>query len=704
MGFFHFLNSTKKHVENRVIELNNLQDDINAMADENTDATDVFVRRTENYHRSKRDSYKHEAKSLKREIKELKKEAESNLEIENSADAKDKSSEGVDHFEIETEDGIIKLNEDNKKVEVPLKQGADSKADTVKVYEKKGNKLFVSEKRVDGDKTSNISKSKIVSREDGVAVTNRYTNSKGQKAVLSSEFKQVGDKKEVYTQLKDFDGKKYRNTIPPREKEKLQSKSNINKEGVKPQAAVNRAKTASTAGTNASKASLDKTALRKNTLTKAQLNSKNRLDKATLKSGHRIDSASKVKFANGASVHIGRAESVESIKKKLSAEMLSKKKEIKKIERKSKRNLKSGVRLGRLWHRRSRNKYVKKAAYYKKLKETIATKEQLKLFKSERERKVYYEHLRTSGNELTKATKRLQASDKAIAKREAVRQRVCTGLRVSNKSVLNATNQSSEDLIKAGTSGVMGEIFSHLKDKIDPIALLKRNLMKYVISAMGSIFSYIMTYILPIILAIVVCVAVVDSTVGWIGRLFGFGGGDDDGGGSATVNITTAEKYANWPDNKAFGEDDIKALVEERKDATEDQKKLLKYVFEQVGKPYSQEPNERMSGDMFDCSSLAYSAEKSRDKDIGNLCAADQAKKLIDDDKQLTQDGDNVPNMEIGDLIYYGGKDNGRYEGIHHVAIYVGNGYVVEAFNKSRGVVYQKIWQNEDNVMYACRP
>ena len=49
-----------------------------------------------------------------------------------------------------------------------------------------------------------------------------------------------------------------------------------------------------------------------------------------------------------------------------------------------------------------------------------------------------------------------------------------------------------------------------------------------------------------------------------------------------------------------------------------------------------------------------------------------------------------------------GGSSNGRYMGIYHVAIYVGNGMAVEALNEKYGVVYQKLRTN--NACMVCRP
>ena len=59
-------------------------------------------------------------------------------------------------------------------------------------------------------------------------------------------------------------------------------------------------------------------------------------------------------------------------------------------------------------------------------------------------------------------------------------------------------------------------------------------------------------------------------------------------------------------------------------------------------------------------------------------------------------------SLKPGDLIYYGGGDNGRYLGIYHVAIYVGNGKAVEALNTKYGVVYQTL--RTKNAIMVVRP
>lgn len=58
--------------------------------------------------------------------------------------------------------------------------------------------------------------------------------------------------------------------------------------------------------------------------------------------------------------------------------------------------------------------------------------------------------------------------------------------------------------------------------------------------------------------------------------------------------------------------------------------------------------------------------------------------------------------MQPGDLIFYSTSYNGQYMNITHVAVYVGNGKVVEALNTKYGVVFQDVRTN--NIVLICHP
>ena len=66
---------------------------------------------------------------------------------------------------------------------------------------------------------------------------------------------------------------------------------------------------------------------------------------------------------------------------------------------------------------------------------------------------------------------------------------------------------------------------------------------------------------------------------------------------------------------------------------------------------------------------------------------------IIAEAQGLDEAGKTVSFDELqpGDLIFYSFTSNGRYKNISHVAVYVGNGKVVEALNESLGVVYRDV-------------
>ncbi len=130
---------------------------------------------------------------------------------------------------------------------------------------------------------------------------------------------------------------------------------------------------------------------------------------------------------------------------------------------------------------------------------------------------------------------------------------------------------------------------------------------------------------------------------------------------------------------------EVNAITESITDAT--RKAAVEFALSKVGLPYSQDL--RDSGTAYDCSSLAYYALKAAGIDIsyeGANSAAAEAQGLEAAGKAITYD-----KLQPGDLIFYSTSTNGRYKNITHVAIYVGDGKVVEALGTNYGVVYQDV-------------
>lgn len=98
---------------------------------------------------------------------------------------------------------------------------------------------------------------------------------------------------------------------------------------------------------------------------------------------------------------------------------------------------------------------------------------------------------------------------------------------------------------------------------------------------------------------------------------------------------------------------------------------------------YSQ--GKRNSKGYRDCSSFVsrcyYSnSPKRRVKKFGGtwpMTAADQAKWLNSHGKKVAKKAVRLSKARPGDTVYYGGSSNGRYRGIYHADLYVGNGYLM---------------------------
>ena len=129
------------------------------------------------------------------------------------------------------------------------------------------------------------------------------------------------------------------------------------------------------------------------------------------------------------------------------------------------------------------------------------------------------------------------------------------------------------------------------------------------------------------------------------------------------------------------------------------QRAVVSFALTNVGYPYSQQY--RDSGSYFDCSSLAYYSWQAAGKDIsygGAYSAAAEAEGLESAGYAVSYD-----DMQPGDLIFYSYERNGRYKNISHVAVYVGNGMVVEAKGAAYGVTYNTV-PNVGNIVVIGRP
>lgn len=121
----------------------------------------------------------------------------------------------------------------------------------------------------------------------------------------------------------------------------------------------------------------------------------------------------------------------------------------------------------------------------------------------------------------------------------------------------------------------------------------------------------------------------------------------------------------------------------------------VKNALARLGKPYSQA--KRDSGGYYDCSSLTYYAYKEAGINLsyyGSNTAASQGKLLSDRGCEV-----DYEDIQPGDLIFYSFTRNGRYQNISHVAVYAGNGYLVDASSSKGCVVFRPVYSTGKIVM-----
>ncbi len=114
----------------------------------------------------------------------------------------------------------------------------------------------------------------------------------------------------------------------------------------------------------------------------------------------------------------------------------------------------------------------------------------------------------------------------------------------------------------------------------------------------------------------------------------------------------------------------------------------VKNALVRLGKPYSQA--KRDSGEYYDCSSLTFYSYKEAGINLsyhGSNTAASQGKLLSDKGCEVAYE-----DIRPGDLIFYSFTRNGRYQNISHVAVYAGNGYLVDASSSKGCVVFRPVY------------
>ena len=109
----------------------------------------------------------------------------------------------------------------------------------------------------------------------------------------------------------------------------------------------------------------------------------------------------------------------------------------------------------------------------------------------------------------------------------------------------------------------------------------------------------------------------------------------------------------------------------------------------------------RMKTGYYDCSSLVFRAYKKSTSLLGGTksyapTAAAEAYYLNMHGKALAYRSVDVDELQPGDLIFFGGANNGRYKGIYHVSMYYGNNQRLERDMRT--------YYEDDSIVMVCRP
>jgi len=131
---------------------------------------------------------------------------------------------------------------------------------------------------------------------------------------------------------------------------------------------------------------------------------------------------------------------------------------------------------------------------------------------------------------------------------------------------------------------------------------------------------------------------------------------------------------------------------------------IVRYALTRLGDPYSM--SKRGQGSYVDCSYLVrWAYQQAGVTSYTAATAAEQARYCVNNDMIMSKD-----ELRPGDVIFWrkNGCTCGRYKEIHHVAIYIGNGLIIEASSSQGCVRINELWGEESGgkweVIYYARP
>jgi len=263
---------------------------------------------------------------------------------------------------------------------------------------------------------------------------------------------------------------------------------------------------------------------------------------------------------------------------------------------------------------------------------------------------------------------------------------------------LRGEQELTGDLLVDGSSGLTRALFVNTKKIISHSA---KSILSDLGRKMVRIFVGLMSAILPYILVFMAIMFIVGALISFIGGMFH----SDDGALSYELDTTSSGYYIGTPYTAEEIQSIIDYLYDKYPDFTINQEKTIRYALSAVGSPYDQNSHSNHSDNIWDCSELAYCSLLNAGVDISNggiYTAAEECRHCVD--TGYTLEGDFT--LQPGDVIFYGGSSNGRYMGVYHVAIYLGNidgvDRMVEAYGTDRGVIVSDV-RNQSSIVNISR-
>ena len=272
----------------------------------------------------------------------------------------------------------------------------------------------------------------------------------------------------------------------------------------------------------------------------------------------------------------------------------------------------------------------------------------------------------SKANEQRKTSKKEYSKETKKAARITAVSNFLRAKKITQNQLGNMSGEVTGDLVKDG-AGFLQVITQSLMEAF------KTKIKAAVISAAASFFGFVASLISAIAPLLVIVITVIIITTSFF-SIF------TDG-----VDVPPGDGYTY----ASLSDEEIAEIIENLyllyPDMGYEQEMLLEYALSKVGCEYNQNYHWSLTEDIFDCSSLAYRSYLEIGVNISNqgiYSAAEECRMIVDGMHLVS--GELMP----GDLIFYGGSDNDRYMGVYHVAIYVGDGKMVEARGTSWGVVY----------------